>query len=242
MARPPTYEAQIQLPSGPATYRVRQSRRAKRLLLKVDLRQGIEVVVPRRISLRAAEKFMWQQRAWLMRTIAKQQRLAVGLVRREFVTGEMLPLLDEQVALVVNRRDNRRRARVTYHHGQILVQLPPDTPVRPVLVAWYRDQARQYFLRASTRSAEQLGVAFSRVTIGDQKTKWGSCSAAGRLSYNWRLLLAPAPIASYVVAHEISHLRHRNHSAEFWRTLTQLDPEYRVHKTWLKTNGHTLFL
>lgn len=244
MASPALPELYIQLPSGAAAYRLRRSQRAKRLLLKVDIRHGIEVVIPRRMSVQAAKEIVWRHRHWLQRTITKQQKMSdqLQLMKRSYRTGETLPLLGENLLLQVNRTPRHRRVRIRTQPGQLVITAPMNTAIRPALIRWYRRQARDYFLTASTQAARQLKVTFTRVTIGEQKTKWGSCSARGRLSYNWRLLLAPRAIAAYVVAHEVAHVRHRHHAHKFWQTVAQLDPDYQAHRAWLKKNGYTLSL
>lgn len=88
--------------------------------------------------------------------------------------------------------------------------------------------------------AERMQVSYKRITIRDQKTRWGSCSAAGNLNFNWRLVLAPREVLDYVVIHELAHRIEMNHSAAFWRIVEAEMPDYRKFRDWLKKNGSFL--
>lgn len=83
---------------------------------------------------------------------------------------------------------------------------------------------------------------YSSITIRDQKTRWGSCSSRGTLSFNWRLMLAPPTILDYVIVHELCHLTHMNHSKDFWNCVETILPDYKERRKWLKEHGHELTL
>jgi predicted metal-dependent hydrolase len=99
------------------------------------------------------------------------------------------------------------------------------------------ERALRPVLESETRT---LGVSFDRLTIRDQRTRWGSCSSRGTLSFNWRLVLAPAEVLDYVAVHELCHLRVPNHSARFWRLVEQRRPGYRDPRAWLARHGWEL--
>ena len=90
------------------------------------------------------------------------------------------------------------------------------------------------------REAPRLEVEYGRIAIRDQRTRWGSCSTRGTLSFNWRLVLAPAEILEYVVVHELCHLREPNHSPRFWALLASARPGFRSEKDWLSRHGWEL--
>ncbi len=83
---------------------------------------------------------------------------------------------------------------------------------------------------------------YSRISIRNQKTRWGSCSSKGTLSFNWRLMLAPPGILDYVIVHELCHLKQMNHSKDFWESVGCILPDYKERKNWLKNHGHELTL
>jgi predicted metal-dependent hydrolase len=88
----------------------------------------------------------------------------------------------------------------------------------------------------------RAGTAYSRLQIRGQRTRWASCSSTGAMSFNWRLLLAPAEILDYVVEHEVAHLERLDHSPRFWRLLASRCPDWREHEAWLRRHGHALKL
>lgn len=90
------------------------------------------------------------------------------------------------------------------------------------------------------RYAGLLGITYGKVTVRSQKTKWGSCSSKGNLNFNCLLMLAPEEVLDYVIVHELCHVRHMDHSREFWAEVASLDPRYKAHKKWLKDNGGAL--
>ena len=92
----------------------------------------------------------------------------------------------------------------------------------------------------AAREAAALGVTFTRIAVRDQRTRWGSCSTGGTLSFNWRLALAPAGVLDYIVVHEVCHLREHNHGPRFWALVAARRPEYREHADWLRAHGHEL--
>jgi predicted metal-dependent hydrolase len=85
-----------------------------------------------------------------------------------------------------------------------------------------------------------MEVSFKRISIRDQKSRWGSCSASGDLSYNWRLIMAPGHILDYVAAHEVAHRQHMNHGPKFWRLVLKHCPHASTAKHWFKSNGAEL--
>jgi predicted metal-dependent hydrolase len=103
-----------------------------------------------------------------------------------------------------------------------------------------RRLARAQVTEVAEREARALGVSYSRIAIRDQRTRWGSCSTRGTLSFNWRLVLAPAAVLEYVVVHELCHLREPNHSPRFWALVERARPGFAAERAWLRRHGWEL--
>ncbi len=106
----------------------------------------------------------------------------------------------------------------------------------------YRNSARQKITARVVHYHQQTGGQYTSITIRDQKSRWGSCSSRGTLSFNYRLIFAPAKVLDYVVVHELCHLSHMNHSGDFWNMVEEIMPDYQVYKNWLRDHGRELTL
>lgn len=104
----------------------------------------------------------------------------------------------------------------------------------------YKNAARATFKARTDHYLTITGGSYTSISIRDQKTRWGSCSSRGTLSYNYRLIFAPREVLDYVVVHELCHLTYLNHSKDFWNKVASVMPDYKVHKNWLKEHGHEL--
>jgi len=105
---------------------------------------------------------------------------------------------------------------------------------------WYRREARDRIGAVTAAESARLGLKPERITIRDQKTRWGSCSTSGTLSFNWRLVVGPGHALRYVVIHELVHIRHHNHSRSFWNALSEALPEWKRSADWLRANERLL--
>jgi predicted metal-dependent hydrolase len=147
-----------------------------------------------------------------------------------------VPFLGESLSLLTDPGRSQVRRR-----GETLL-VPAGEEQKPALERWYRRTARAEIAPRLDRACAQAGSAYSRLTIRGQRTRWASCSRAGAMSFNWRLLLAPEAVLEYVVWHEVCHLQVMDHSPRFWSLLASHYPEYREHQRWLRRHGSTLVL
>ena len=128
---------------------------------------------------------------------------------------------------------------ITVHLGELVGEA--DHPlVMQSLKKWYLSAAQSTLLERLTYWAGQIGVQPQRLSLRDQKTRWGSCSSRGGISLNWRLIMAPPPVIDYLVIHELCHLRQPNHSPAYWREVARWCPDFRLHRQWLRQHGALL--
>lgn len=107
--------------------------------------------------------------------------------------------------------------------------------------ARYIAVARDIFTKKAAYYARIMNVAYGRISIREQKTRWGSCSSKGNLNFNWRLIFAPEEVLDYVVVHELAHRREMNHSKAFYAIVESVLPDYRSPRRWLREHGHSLW-
>jgi predicted metal-dependent hydrolase len=212
-------------------YTVRRSARARRVRVRVDPHAGVEVVLPARAPRREAAAAVVELRPWIERRLAAA---AAARARLSQPAGTV-PYLGAALAL----RPEAGRTRVHRRGDALLV--PAGDP-GAALERWYRRAARAEIAPRLDAAAAALSRPYAALTIRGQRTRWGSCSAAGAMSFNWRLLLAPEAVLDYVVWHEACHLVVMDHSRRFWALLERHVPAYREPRRWLRANGSALVL
>ncbi|MFA4888149.1 MAG: SprT family zinc-dependent metalloprotease [Candidatus Omnitrophota bacterium] len=105
---------------------------------------------------------------------------------------------------------------------------------------WYKEQARLKIGERAELYSVIAGLKYKKINISNARTRWGSCSAKGRLNFSWRLIMAPIKVIDYVVVHELTHLTIMNHSKKFWQEVAIILPDYKSYRKWLRKNGHLL--
>ena len=213
-------------------YSVRRSDRARRVRVTVDSTRGVEVVLPRRAAERDAAATVRALRPWIERRLSEVERQRASVAAR----GATVPYLGTVLTLV----PEVGRSRVVQRDHTLL--MPEGETGKPALERWYRRQAKLEVTPRVRAAAAQLGSSYTTVTIRGQRTRWGSCSANGALSFNWRLLLAPEAVLNYVVWHEVCHLEALDHSPRFWSLVAAHCPDYKQQAAWLRAHGGTLVL
>jgi predicted metal-dependent hydrolase len=212
-------------------YTVRRSTRARRVRVSVHAHRGVEVVLPARAPERAAAAAVSELRPWIEGRL-DEAREALALIAARAGT---VPYLGSALALV----PQPGRMRVHREGERLLV---PEGDARAALERYYRRAARKEIEPRLDAAAALAGLSYRDLTIRGQRTRWASCSTTGRMSFNWRLLLAPERVLEYVVWHEVCHLEILDHSPRFWTLLERRWAGYREDRDWLSRHGATLVL
>jgi predicted metal-dependent hydrolase len=213
------------------SYRIRRSSRARRVRVSVDPREGVEVVLPSRARNADAAEAMRELGPWVARRLRTLED-----ARRELGVAEgTVPYLGERLELVAQAG----RTRVARRNDQLLV---PEGDPTPALERWYRRRARAEIAPRLEAACATAGTPYRGLSIRGQRTRWASCSPTGAMSFNWRLLLAPAAVLDAVVWHEVCHLQVPDHSRPFWTLLERRCPGHREQQRWLRRYGELLTL
>lgn len=231
-------------------FRVRVSPRARRLRITITPHGEVVVTVPRRGRPAVEpliEPFLRERAAWIARTLARvaAEASAPPLVD-PIADGSVVAVLgrDHVVHVDVPRPGGSppRRSSVRDGAGTLHVRLAPGdaTRLQEVVERHLRARARAILRERADRRATVAGVRVGRVIVRDQRSRWGSASRRGTLSFNWRLILAPESVLDYVVAHEVAHLADFSHSAAFWARVAALHPGFREDRRWLRRHGRRL--
>lgn len=214
----------------PIEITLRRTARARRFSLRVGQGDGRVVLsLPLRAREAEAMAFARAHEGWIRAALAKLPR------RAPLTFGATLPFEGEDLVLTPASKG----ARVYIDQGQLLA--PPDLARLPArLTAFFKLCARDRLAVATDFYAAQLGKTAAQIALRDTRTRWGSCTAAGALMYNWRLIMAPPAVLRYVAAHEVAHLVQMNHSPAFWDVVSQLYPNWQEQRAWLRQNGARL--
>jgi len=193
-------------PDLPVPVQLQPMSRARRMRLRFDERALVlKLTHPRRVSASKALAWAATHKQWVAEQIG---RLPPA---EPFVPGALIPLEGQEVEL---RWSGAGRRSPTLSDGVLLCGGPPEAFARRV-ESFLRKRALQTLSRETAEFAAKAGLRAVAVGVGDARTRWGSCSSAGRIRYSWRLILAPVEARRYVVAHEVAHLRHLDHGREF---------------------------
>ncbi len=235
--------AQIILPGDPPIeVALRVSNRARRLSLRVSRLDGrVRLTLPDGARIGEARAFLREREGWIRGHLAQ----APAPIRPR--PGGRLLFEGRELALVAG---NGRAARLVRDRGRDgdrsrgrdVITLPRAAPERSgaLLAALLKRTARTRLDAACAGYANALGLEFTALTLRDTRSRWGSCSPAGRLMFSWRLVMAPPQVLRYVAAHEVAHLAEMNHSPAFWAQVERLMPGYRIPRDWLRENGALL--
>jgi predicted metal-dependent hydrolase len=210
------------------------NRRARRYILRLQNCGTARITVPYRGSRTEARRFADRQVLWLerqLRLLAEfKDRSQAWLHGTEILfRGEHLPL----------RLEAEPRGRCVWL-GPERIPIKPGEELRRVVESHLRNIAARELPERVCQLAGQHGFVVRRISVRNQRSRWGSCSARGTLALNWRLVQAPASVRDYIIIHELTHLRHMNHSQSFWNEVARLCPDYLAAEDWLKRSANLL--
>jgi predicted metal-dependent hydrolase len=210
-------------------------RRARKYILRVRPDGSLRVTIPRGGSRREAEAFVERQRAWVA---AERLRVAERHAPVEWREGDAIRLHGEPVPIRV-QETGRSSVLIV---GDQRVRIPVGTvDLRPAAeLALRRIAVRELIPRLESLAAEH-SLTVARITIRNQRSRWGSCSRRGVIALNFRLVQMPPAVCDYVLLHELMHLRQQNHSRRYWRLVAEVCPGFREAERWLRVEGKALF-
>ncbi len=228
----------------PLCYRVRKSRRARKLGLSVSRREGVLVTLPQRVGYAEVPALLEEYGDWLS-TKADEFDVRLGPKVRQYGLGSRVLVYGAPRRIEVRALPaGRVRSRCELADGELMLALPVDQAldVRPALETYLRKLAHQDLPGRVAGWAGKAGLHPGKVIIGERTTRWGSCSARGTISLCYRLVMAPPEVIDAVVAHEVCHLAHLDHSERFYALLDQVCPWHRESRRWLNEHHEELVL
>lgn len=230
----------LDLGGGPLRYQIALSARRRTLCLQVLPDAGVRVLAPTWAPLEEIRAFISERQQWLH--VKRTEMLARQRPPRPaLVDGARLPWLGSEIILR-HCATSGRGVRLDHRDGELHIMAGAGHALDPLVESWYRRAALLHFEARIRYFVPDVGRAPRRVRISAARTRWGSCSARGTVSLNWRLMQLAPDLVDYVVVHELCHLLHANHSARFWRAVGKILPDYAQRRRELQHAGRALFL
>ena len=221
-------------------YAIERGRRLKTVAIGVDPVDGVRVRAPGDTPITRLDVIVHRKARWILERQRRHEDLPPPPSPREFVSGETFRYLGRQYRLKLERTGDAD-ARVRIAEGRLIVPVttkgsrPADARER--LVAWYRERAAVRVPERVAAWSARLGLHPSSVLIREPKKRWGSADARGNIRFNWRIIQTPTRLIDYVVAHELVHLAHPDHTRDFWATLGRAMPDYEARREALRRLG-----
>lgn len=202
----------------------------KTLAISVDTFGRLIVRAPKRCAEDRIFAFLKEKENWILRKQAERKGAGTALPP-ENLDGYSFLLLGNSTK--ISLYDEKK---VGYDSENNRIFLPSEKP-KERLVKWLKENAKRIFTTVTQRKAAEMGVSYKSISITSARTRWGTCSGDNALRYTFRLLYCPKEIIEYVIVHELSHIRHKNHSRLFWQEVEKYIPDWKTRRKWLKNHG-----
>jgi predicted metal-dependent hydrolase len=213
---------------------VRSRRRTVALVIERD--GSLTVRAPLRMAEGRIRDFVESHAGWIVKNQARV-RAALPAAPKQFVEGETFLFLGREYPLTIVPR---QRPALTFDGTAFRLAKSALPRAEEAFIRWYKEQAAALLFERVRMLGEMYGFRHKKLRISSARTRWGSCSSLGTLSFTYRLVMAPPEVVDYVVLHELVHTQVRNHSKTFWNRLGALMPDYKTRLGWLKKNGKYL--
>ena len=207
-------------------YQIRFSKKAKYLQLKINHSNSLELVIPKRYSLKDGEKFINDKIDWIKKYSGKLTQKD----EKYFFLGEEIKILQIYDLFV-------KRPQIKFVKKVLRIKIPNGSnyELNELYLAFLKRQTKKYLIERVNYLANKFNLNVSKISIRGQKTRWGSCSSSGKLSFNFKLMKFRKDVIDYVIIHELCHLKEMNHSKKFWKLVESYCPNYKTLRRELKS-------
>lgn len=224
---------------------VRSRRRSRTTSLSISADGQIKVNAPWWVHDLIIRKFIESKSDWIISKISQLKQRPQ--TKKNYQEGELHLYFGQSYPLHLIKKTGIASPKLSLENDQFVCIVPAhhiqdkiSKEVEKVFLRWYIDHGKQVIAEKVKKYSQITNLSYNRVVIKNVSSIWGSCSSKNNLNFNRKLIMAPHEVVDYVIIHEVCHLRHRNHGHSFWAMVRELDPLYKRHITWLKTNSHLL--
>jgi len=216
---------------------VKRTDRRKTASIKID-EGSVKVIVPKSVSSNRIREFISKREGWIKAKL--NQQISIKSKKKiKYIDGEVVPYLGRDYRLKFINGDSLS---LKMKSGSFVItipkgQKPEQKVIKNLLVDWYKKYAKIHLEEKTKKFSETMNVNPKSIVIKNYKSRWGSCSSKGELSFNWRIILTPQWIVDYIVVHELCHLLEFNHSPKYWSHVKRYIPNWKDCRNWLKENN-----
>lgn len=231
-------------------YQIRRSARSQKTRIVVSANK-IEVVAPPTVAEHNIKVFVESQKGWIQKSVQRVKKSCEKvkpLSPPEYQNGALIPYQGQLIPLVVCRKKIKTISIQLSAKQEFIAHIPDQlselssAEIRTALANYMKQQARQEALALIEQHSRKHNLIPRSLKIKEQRSRWGSCGPNNDINLNWLLMLAPPIIMEYVIVHELCHVKHKNHSKEFWALVADHIPHFQRHRAWLKQHGASLML
>lgn len=247
-SRPRAQESRItyeDLTVGGRTVEITRRPYKRSLGLTLKMNGRICVSAPKGLSSSKIRDFVLSQEDWIKTNLSKYESVRQAYPKKQMREGEEFLFVGQRFPLTFEPcsgkpcfkiRDGKLVCGVRREVWHCFDPHKPHPELLSALAQFYKKKAREILIKSVQEYAGRMNLHPSGLSFRAQRTRWGSCSSKGRISLNWKMIIAPLEVIDYVVIHELSHLKYYNHSAAFWSLVETQSPNYRVNRDWLRNH------
>lgn len=236
----------IKFGSQTIPYDLLRSDSRKSISISVD-ENGVRVVAPTEANTQKIEDLVSKKAPWIRKQLLYFNEVKKETSKRLFLSGEKLPYLGRNYRLKIIKETNSKTVDFRFHQGRFEARIPNSLETSqyrdalyPLYTDWIKSRGESFAKERYKRFTNKFEYNPQKIIIRDPQKRWGSCTPNGTIILNWKVFLAPTSIIDYVLVHELAHLKHMDHSPEYWETVRMLLPDYEERKEWLRVHGKTL--
>jgi predicted metal-dependent hydrolase len=206
----------------------------KTVSIYVERDGSVSALVPDKLEDKAIEEIIESKKYLIHKNLAEWSLLNESKVNREYVNGQSFMYLGRNYRLKLTEDENDN---LSFSKGRFYLPENKKHQAKEEFKSFYKAKLQEKLPAILKRYSAKIGVQPKKIKVMELQNRWGSCSPSGNINFHWKCAMAPIDVINYIVAHELVHLIHPNHTSEFWNELDKLMPNYHQHHEWLKVYG-----
>ncbi len=219
---------EIKIPTWPPQYTIKKHPLTRRVKLKASQQKGLELIVPMRFNIKHVPSILLENKAWIEKQLASFQ---LHPSEQELPDKIILAALNQTWSIFYIESSDNLKIIVRPHQELVLLgKINNKEHCKKILIAWLKKLAKIHLAEKLKNLSVQTNLPYTKLTIRDQQTRWGSCTTDKHISLNYKLLFLPAHLATHILIHELCHTVYLNHSEKFWRLVEKFDPDFETHR------------